>query len=116
MKVANPELFQLHADFCRTLASAKRLMIMALLSDGERSVGELADAMGCALPTVSQHLSVLKSKHAVTSRKEGQTVFYRVTDPRLMDACTLIRTVLLDGMRSRGEIADQIDPSGLAPR
>jgi DNA-binding transcriptional ArsR family regulator len=116
MKVDNPELFQLHADFCRTLANAKRLMIMALLSDGERSVGDLAEAMDCALPTVSQHLTVLKSKHVVSARKEGQTVYYRVNDPRLMEACSLIRTVLLDGMRTRGEVAEQMDPSGLAPK
>jgi ArsR family transcriptional regulator len=113
MKIGNPELFQLHADLCHTLANPKRLMIMALLSQQEMSVGELAEAMDCALPTVSQHLTVLRSKHAVASHKEGQTVYYRVTDRRLMEACILIRTVLLDGMRERGEIADQIDPSGL---
>jgi hypothetical protein len=39
-----------------------------------------------------------------------------VNDPRLMEACSLIRTVLLDGMRTRGEVAEQMDPSGLAPK
>lgn len=113
VKIGNPELFQLHAEFCRTLANAKRLMILTLLSQGEKSVGELADAIGCAMSTVSQHLTVLKTKHAVASRKEGQTVYYHITDPRLIEACLLTRTVLLDGMRRRGEIADQIDPLGL---
>jgi ArsR family transcriptional regulator len=113
MKVRNPELFRLHADFCKILANPTRLMVMAILSHGEMSVGELARACETALPAVSQHLKTLKNHHMVVSRKEGQSVFYTATDPRLMEACTLIRTVLLDGMRKRGEIANMIDPAGV---
>ncbi|MDX2435519.1 MAG: metalloregulator ArsR/SmtB family transcription factor [Acidobacteriota bacterium] len=113
MKVRNPELFHLHADFCKILANPTRLMIMAILAHGELNVGELANTCNTALPAVSQHLKILKNHHMVESRKEGQSVFYRATDPRLMEACTLIRTVLLDGMRKRGEIANMIDPAGV---
>ena len=116
MKVRNQELFRLHADFCKMLSNPKRLMILAVLSQGEMSVGEIADSIGTALPTVSQHLTVLRSKYVVAARKEGQTVYYRATDPRLMDASVLIRSVLLDGMKRRGEIAREIevDPVGVA--
>ena len=113
MKVRNPEIFRLHAEFCKNLANPKRLMIMAILAHGEMSVGELAECIDTALPTASQHLTILKNKHMVASRKEGQTVYYRATDPRLMEACTLIRTVLLDGMKRRGEIANEVDPDGI---
>jgi len=113
MKVSNPEIFHLHADFCKILANPTRLMIMAILSHGEMSVGELANTCEIALPAVSQHLKILKNHHMVESRKEGHSVFYQATDPRLMEACILIRTVLLDGMRRRGEIANMIDPSGV---
>ena len=113
MQVRNPELFHLHADFCKILANPTRLMIMAVLSHGEMNVGELASTCDIALPAVSQHLKILKTHHMVESRKEGQSVFYQATDPRLMEACTLIRTVLLDGMRKRGEIAKMIDPTGV---
>ena len=113
MKVRNPEIFTPHADFCKILANPTRLMIMAILSHGEMSVGELASTCDTALPAVSQHLKILKNHHMVESRKEGQSVFYQATDPRLMEACTLIRTVLLDGMRKRGEVANTIDPSGV---
>ena len=113
MKVRNPELFQLHADFCKILANPTRLLITAILSRGEMSVGELANTCEIALPAVSQHLKILKNHHMVESRKEGQSVFYQATDPRLMEACTMIRTVLLDGMRKRGEVATMIDPAGV---
>ena len=115
MKIRNIEIFQLHADFCGMLSSPKRLMILSLLSKKEMSVGELAESMEIALATVSQHLTVLRSKQIVTARKEGQTVYYKITDPRLIDACTLIRVILLDGMKKRGEIAREIeiDPLGV---
>ena len=115
MKIRNAEVFQLHADFCRILSSPKRLMILSLLSKKEMSVGELAESMDTALATVSQHLMILRSKQIVTARKEGQTVYYKITDPRLIDACILIRMILLDGMKKRGEIAKEIeiDPMGV---
>jgi len=115
MKIRNQELFQLHADYCKMLANPKRLMILTLLSMEEMSVGEIANSIDTALATVSQHLTVLRNRHIVVARKEGQTVYYSVTDPRLMDASILIRSVLLDGMKRRGEIARQIevDPVGV---
>ncbi len=109
MKIRNYEIFKLHAEYCRSLANPKRLMILAVLKDGEKSVSELAEAINTPLATVSQHLALLRNRHIVDSRKDGQTVYYRATDPRLMDACTIIRTVLLDGMKRRGEVAHEID-------
>ena len=113
MKIRNFEIFELHSEYCRVFSNPKRLMILALLNKREMSVGEIAECIGVPLATVSQHLSVLRTKHVVEARKEGQTVFYRPTDPRLMDACTLIRTVLLDGMKKRGEIALEINADGI---
>ena len=109
MKIQNKEIFLIHAEYCRVLANAKRLMIMACLDRGELSVGQLAEIIGSPLSTVSQHLNVLKNKHLVESRKEGQTVYYRPTDARIMDACRLIRTILIDNMKKRGEIAREMD-------
>jgi ArsR family transcriptional regulator len=113
MKIRNYDIFKLHAEYCRTFANPKRLMILALLTRRELSVGEIADSIGVSMATASQHLSLLRSKHIVDSRRDGQTVYYRPTDPRLMEACRMIRTVLLDGMKLRGEIAQEIDPDDL---
>jgi len=113
MKVTNPEIFRLHADFCKVLANPKRLMIIALLSKREMSVGELASATDVPLTTISQHLRMLRERGVVKTRKEGQTVFCEITDPRIMDACVRIRTILLDNMRLRGTLAQEIDPEGV---
>ena len=105
MEIEKPDIFELHANFCRSLSNPKRLIILAVLAKGEKSVGELAEASGVTLANISQHLAVLRSHNIVKSRKEGQTVYYSITDARLIDACNLIRAVLLDGMKRQGIIA-----------
>jgi len=109
MKVRNMEIFEIHASYCAVLASAKRLAIMACLDKKEMSVGELADTIGSPLSTVSRHLTLLKSKHLVESRKDGTTVFYRPADKRIMAACAAIRAVLFESMQKRGDIAQEIN-------
>jgi ArsR family transcriptional regulator, virulence genes transcriptional regulator len=113
MKISNHEIFRLHADFCKILANPKRLMIIALLSKREMSVGEVAKACEVPLTTISQHMRVLRERGMVTTRKEGQTVYCQLTDHRIMDACVRIRTVLLDNMLKRGTLAREIDPEGV---
>ena len=109
MNIRNYKLYQIHAEFCRALANPTRLHILTLLKEGERSVGDLADEVGVSMATVSQHLAILRHKNVVERRREGQTIFYRMADPRLNQACETIRSVLLDGMKKRGDIANLID-------
>jgi DNA-binding transcriptional ArsR family regulator len=104
------DVFELHADLCKTLSNPKRLMILALLAKKEMSVGEIAEVIAVPLSNVSQHLSLLKAQSLVQTRKEGQSVFYRLSDRRIIQACTLIRSVLLDKMKERGQVAQEIDP------
>ena len=110
MKVRNLEIFEIHAAHCRALANPLRLAVIACLNKRELSVGQLAEILDVPLSTVSRHLSVLKGKHLVLSRKEGHKVFYRPADQRIVEACSLIRTVLIEGMKKRGEIAMEIKP------
>jgi DNA-binding transcriptional ArsR family regulator len=108
-KVRRTDIFDLHADVCKTLANPKRLQILALLGKREMSVGELAGALSLPLPNVSQHLSHLRARGLVASRQAGQTVHYRLADRRILRACTLIRSVLLDRLQERHLIAQHAD-------
>ncbi len=110
MKIRNFEMFEIHAAYCRALANPKRLAIMACLDRREMSVSELAATLDTPMSSVSHHLSVMKNNHLLISRHEGTKVYYRPTDKRLVDACALIRTVLIDGMKKRGELAMEINP------
>jgi ArsR family transcriptional regulator len=84
---------QRYAAISRALADAKRLCVLECLSRGERSVSELSREAGCHVPNMSQHLAVLRSAGLVESRREGNTVLYRLSDPRILEAYQLIKSV-----------------------
>ncbi len=88
------EHYRLHADVCRVLTDPKRLMLIAALRAGERSVGELALEIGAALPNASQHLAVLRTAGLVEGRRVGTTVVYRLAEPAITDACDIISAIV----------------------
>ncbi len=93
----------MHAELCKALASEHRLAILYALSDGELCVGDLAAALGISVHNVSQHLRILKERLLVCSRKEGQTVYYSITNLKFIQGCTLIRQALVEQHQTRGE-------------
>jgi len=84
---------QRYAAISRALADAKRLCVLECLSRGERSVSDLSREASCHVPNMSQHLAVLRAAGLVTSRREGNTVLYRLSDPRILEAYQLIKSV-----------------------
>ena len=89
-------LFRMHAELCKALASEHRLAILYALSQGEKCVGDLAEVLELPVHNVSQHLRVLKERLLVRPRKEGQTVYYSITNPKFIRGCTTIRQALID--------------------
>ena len=69
------------ARLLRSLANERRLMILCQLSAGERSVGELLPLIGLSQSALSQHLAVLRVDGLVATRREGQSIRYRIADP-----------------------------------
>jgi DNA-binding transcriptional ArsR family regulator len=84
---------QRSAAVARALGDPKRLCVLESLAGGEASVGELATRVSCQVPNMSQHLSVLRSAGLVTARRDGSTVYYRLSDPRILEACQLLQTL-----------------------
>ena len=77
----------------RALADPKRLCVLEVLALGERSVSDLSREVGCQIPNMSQHLAVLRASGLVETRRVGSTVFYRLTDPRVLEAYRLIQAI-----------------------
>ncbi|WP_304620155.1 ArsR/SmtB family transcription factor [Paracoccus sediminilitoris] len=65
------------------VANAKRLLILCELAKGERSVGTLQQAVGLGQSALSQHLAKLREAGMVDTRRESQTIYYRISDPDL---------------------------------
>ena len=113
MKIRNFEIYEINAGLCLTLAHPKRLIMVDMLGRREMNVGEIAEVLAMRPAAVSQQLRVLRDRHLVASRKEGQTIYYRLAMPELTKACHIIRTVLLGELRRRGLIAADISPDNL---
>jgi len=96
-------VFHAHAELCKALASEHRLAILYTLSTGERCVGDLATEVGISVHNVSQHLRLLKERRLVQSRKEAQTVYYSITNPKFIQGCTLIRQALIEQHQAQGQ-------------
>src|SRR5574341_2160217 len=87
------QIYELHASICKTLANPKRLEVIDRLRDREQSVGELAEAMKISQANLSQHLAVMRQKGIVATRREGLNVYYRLSNPKIIKACDLMRQV-----------------------
>ena len=74
------------AELLRTLANDRRLLILCRLVEcGEATVGELADEVGLSQSALSQHLARMREEGFVTFRRDAQTLWYRIADPRVED-------------------------------
>jgi ArsR family transcriptional regulator len=72
------------AGLLRALANERRLMILCKLVEwGEANVNTLADAVGLSQSALSQHLSKMRAEGLVTFRRESQSLWYRIADPRV---------------------------------
>ena len=81
------------AAVARALGDPKRLCVLESLADGEASVGDLAARVSCQVPNMSQHLAVLRSAGLVTARRDGSTVYYRLADPRVLEAYRVLQAI-----------------------
>lgn len=68
------------AALLRALAHVARLMVLCQLTSGETSAGALQEGSGLSQSAMSQHLARLREEGLVATRREGQTIYYRVAD------------------------------------
>lgn len=66
------------SDFLKALAHESRLMILCILAEGEKSVGELEDLLALRQPTVSQQLARLRADGLVSTRRDGKAIYYNL--------------------------------------
>ena len=78
------------AQLLRALANERRLMILCRLSEGEQTVGQLQALVGLSQSALSQHLALLREEGILATRRDGQTIWYRINHP---DAVRLMATL-----------------------
>ena len=103
------EVVRLHANVCSGLADPNRILIIYSLAEGSRNVSEIANMMDLPQPTVSRHLKILRERGIVRSERDGQTINYRLSDKRIVQALDLLRATLADSLKDQAALAEQVN-------
>jgi ArsR family transcriptional regulator len=102
----NPIIFDLQAKLCQTLGQSIRLKIINLLKSGPQCVTSIAEMIDTPQPTVSRHLTVLRSTGILTRQRRGQEVFYEIASPKIVEVYEMMRSILVEQEAHHLEIFD----------
>ncbi|MGP4016604.1 ArsR/SmtB family transcription factor [Saccharopolyspora sp. 5N708] len=97
-------LYQVKADFFKTLGHPVRIRVLELLSEREHSVAEILPDVGIEAANLSQHLAVLRRAGLVVTRKSGSTVFYSLTSPHVAELLAVARRILTGVLSGQVEL------------
>jgi ArsR family transcriptional regulator len=96
--VSSHPIAEIKAELFKALGHPARIRILEVLSDGERSVGELQPLVGIELSHLSQQLAVLRRARLVTARKEGASVIYAVKDKLVVQLLRVAKRLLINSL------------------
>lgn len=99
--LTDKSIFEMQAEICKTLTNPKRIEILNTLKNEEKTVTELVLALGASKANVSQHLAVMRHKGILATRREGVNIYYRVSNPKVIEACSLMKEVLFEQHTAR---------------
>ena len=85
-------LAKAQARLCSTFGNHRRVLILWCISAQEKSVSTIAEEINATMQNTSHHLRIMKERGVLVSRRDGQTVFYRVADNDLMRNCRLLHS------------------------
>jgi ArsR family transcriptional regulator len=94
----------MQAEICKALANPIRIEILNLLKTGERTVTELANLVGVNQANLSQHLTILRSKKIVEAKRVGNSVYYSLANPRIIEACNLLKQILQEQLEAESKL------------
>ena len=101
-------LYQLKADFFKTLGHPARIRILELFSQRDHAVAEMLPQVGIEPAHLSQQLAVLRRANLVTSRKQGSTVCYSLTSPQVAELLAVARQILTGVLSGQAEMLQDL--------
>jgi ArsR family transcriptional regulator, virulence genes transcriptional regulator len=93
--------YNLHADICKTISNPNRQAILDMMRAGEITVTELVNKTGISQANLSQHLAILRSKGVVNTRRDGNNIYYSISNIKIIQAYDLISEVLQESFQSK---------------
>jgi DNA-binding transcriptional ArsR family regulator len=104
-------LYQLKAEFFKTLGHPARIRVLELLSEREHAVSEMLPEVGIEPAHLSQQLAVLRRANLVVSRKEGSVVYYSLTSPHVAELLAVARQILTGVLSGQAELLEDLRAS-----
>lgn len=112
--VRSDPVYVVKAQLFRVLGHPVRIRILELLTEGERTVGDLQTELQLDSSGTSQHLAALRQQGLLESRRAGTNVYYRIRDPRVSQLLTVARQILTSALTDShallGELVDDATP------
>jgi len=102
------KIYELHAEICKTLANPLRLEIINAVRDGEKNVNELASIVKVSQSNISQHLTIMRQKNIVNTRRDGSHIYYKLAYPEMIKACEIIRGVLQKQLAGNAQLSKRV--------
>ena len=112
VRVSTP-LYQLKAEFFKTLGHPARIRVLELLSEREHAVAEMLPQVGIEPSHLSQQLAVLRRANLVTYRKQGSTVYYSLTSPQVAELLAVARQILTGVLSGQAELLHDLRASAI---
>ncbi|SFG69571.1 ArsR family transcriptional regulator [Streptomyces mirabilis] len=109
-------LYQLKAEFFKTLGHPARIRVLELLSEREHAVAEMLPEVGVEAAHLSQQLAVLRRANLVKTRREGSTVYYSLTSPHVAELLRVARTILSGVLAGQAELLADLQAARPQPK
>ncbi len=108
MKIEDKIFYELHAEICKAMGSPLRLEIIDIIQNDEMTVKEILEKTEGSKANISQHLAILKSKGLLKARRDGKNVYYRLSNPKVLKACFMMRDILIEQMKESKKLLERM--------
>jgi DNA-binding transcriptional ArsR family regulator len=102
------KIFEMQCDICKALGHPLRLAIVDRLNDQETAASDLIAELEISKANLSKHMALLAHGGIVEFRREGRQIFYRLTDPEIHKACSIMRSILYRRLKAGEKLASAI--------
>ena len=102
-------IYDVKAQFFKTLGHPARIRILEVLASGARSVSELQPDVGLSHSHLSQQLAVLRKGGLVVAKRQGSSMIYSVTDPQIFDLLEVAKAIIGTALTGTGDLLADLD-------
>jgi ArsR family transcriptional regulator len=102
-------IYQVKAEFFKTLGHPARIRVLEVLREGERAVSELIPEVQIEPSHLSQQLAILRRANLVRARKEGSSVIYSVTEPRIFELLEVAKSILTSSLSETRDLLEELE-------